>query len=140
MGISSDGEIAFGIDLGEEGEVTLPWSDHEEIEDWWAEANGFLITHPEPNSDDDAGWERWFDARAVFLAENPLPVQLVLHCSYECPMYVLAVPGTNVSASRGYPVEIKLTEPDPQPLLDFCKEHGIEVDTKPAWLLFSVYG
>ena len=123
MGVSTDGQICFGI-LFDEG-FEFPWDSNEfegDIEGWWTFdvlefRHSFEIFTPEGEY---LGGERppeeriteYFRERREFTERNPeLPVELVNCCSGDCPMYILAIPKTCYSASRGYPEEL-----DPQKL------------------------
>ena len=80
MGTSTDAILCFGIDLG--------GPDDE---------RGFEPPPYDPeNPDGDNG-----------PADHVGECELVSHCSHECPMYILAAPGTKVLAYRGYPQEVK---------------------------------
>lgn len=125
MGVSTDGILVFGIDLGEELPEFL-----EEFEDtWW-------------DFTDSISGETDYKKRSAF--RDKFPVDLVRYCSYEYPMYILAVNGTETTVSRGYVEEI-----DPQQLTveaekiaalkNFCEEYGIEY-SEPKWLLCSMWG
>ena len=139
MGVSTDGQICFGIAFEEGSE--FPWDRDEDadwdIEDWWRRLHGWNEFWTEA----DIGY---FDRQGTFDAEHPMPVQLVMHCSYDYPMYILSLPGTLIRASRGYPAELPsdMGERDGIPLIDFCEEHGIELseEQKPCWLLTSLWG
>lgn len=148
MGQSTDAEIAFGVDLGEGEDCTFPW-DAGDIEDWWRKFNGFVNPIPEPEWDAERTPERDAQVTAYFKASrdwynaNPLPVDLISHCSGDYPMYILAVPGTHTSASRGYPIKLDPNDfarnPNTIEFREFCEKHNIEPNEEPAWLLFSTW-
>jgi len=139
MGVSTDGQLCFGIAFEEE--FMFPWTrdddDEYEFEDWWREQRGWT----QQWSDGD---ETFFARRREFDKEHPAPVECVLHCSFDYPMYILALPGTSKSASRGYPtaIEVELTPLDDAAILKFCADSGIEMndDQRGAWLLSSLWG
>ena len=148
MGISSDGILVFGVDLGCEEEwfpTVLPDAIIKELT-----GDGFdnyiyrcagvpEFRDDETEDEQDARWE------AQRAAINACPVKDVLHCSYDYGMWILAVRGTEMIAPRGCPQEItsdKLQVP-PEKVEAFkawCTEHGIELHTEPGWILTSVYG
>jgi len=150
MGIDSDAYLAYGVDFGEEGE--FPWEGEEyngDIEDWWREIKGFSPSVvPDWLADDSlerqAVVKQYFDERKSFDEANPLPVDVIGHCSDDYMMTILAVKGTEKRADRGDPVEIAQSdmfpEPNAQKMIDFCKEYGIELPSEPTWLLFSYMG
>ena len=151
MGVSTNGQICFGVML-EEG-VELPWG--EDIEEWWRKVNDFKDVH-EPWTEEGEyaeGWEErdprfkeYYDARREWLKKNPLPVALVNYCSGDYPMYILAVPETFIQCSRGYPTEISVpdsfivTIDQATAVLDFIEKYEIECDKKMRWWLSSYYG
>lgn len=135
MGVSTDGIVAFGFDLGEE----LPASfrtylgseddDDEEYFDWDAFVEHHLGLQNEEDPARKAGREGF-------------SVDLVTHCSYDYPMYFLAVNGTEVSARRGYPKKLDLadvTAAKIQAMREFCEQMGIEWQ-EPSWHLMSIWG
>ena len=70
-----------------------------------------------------------------------MPFEWVTHCSYDYPMYILAVPGTHKHNSRGYPEKITSLGVEPDILeayLEFLKKLGIT--EQPEWWLASVCG
>lgn len=134
MGTSTDAIVCFGVRLGED--EILPWQDYDEIDDWWADMNGFMY---------DSGGENIYSQQREFLKENPLPVELVWHCSDNSPMYILAVPGTAITAHRGYPrilnpteMTAKITSKSIAAFVAFIAEHGLNTeDNSPEWYLAS---
>jgi hypothetical protein len=155
MGVSTDGQLHFGI-VFEEG-TEFPWEmdEHEhDIEQWWRNINGYKDIF-EPYTDEGeyaAGWSRndprfdeYFRHSREWLVANPVPVEVVNYCSDSCPMYLLAVPGVGHSNNRGYPVKIDPTQLVVTPeqsnvLVGFCKKYGIETSDDPAWYLTSYWG
>lgn len=153
MGVSTDGMICFGIDFGEE--TDFPWqvSDYEEIEEWWLVVKNYKpsveIYDENGNYIGDKATQlevvrNYYKERHDFLEKNPVPVDVVTYCSYDCPMYVLAVPGTLKIASRGDAVELDEFQIDHNKLVDFYAfftEFGIDIDDKKVtWYLTSLWG
>lgn len=153
MSVSTDGQICFGV-LLEEG-AELPWNDESydgDIENWWLAINGFKSSveiYDEKGEyiggkrPDDATITKYFDEKHDFLKKHPV-LELVNYCSGDYPMYILAVPRTVLSASRGYPHEFNpsllyVTDNERNSLVAFCKEHGLEVG-EPRWYLSSYWG
>jgi hypothetical protein len=139
MGISSDGILVFGIDLGEETPGFLYKDEDTEFDEF-----GEFLLH-------EAGEPRWdhedynvYKARLQRVQEE-VGVELVMHCSYDYPMYILAVPGTYRSANRGYAVPIAKDDILMNQLVGidklraFCNKYGIDW-VEPQWLLCSMYG
>lgn len=173
MGISSDGILAFGVDLGEPDDVELPWAsdgedDDGEFEEWYVGLHGVTAAHlwdaynawaetPEalaiPGHSGERlkayeaahpAWREELDAyyEKKHEIEGAAPIEIVQHCSYDYPMYIVAVPGTVTTAYRGSPEKIPDFDVDSAKVAaagDFCAAHGIPFDN-PGWLLASMYG
>lgn len=165
MGQSTDALIAYGLSFDEDSE--FPWygcdldGGGEDFEEWWRDVNGFkhAVEQPdweaieerskqrpmgrpgESSPEDQAHIDAWFGERNDWDKANPLPVELISHCSAKYPMYILAVPGTKQIAHRGCPVEIDLAvgaKVGNSTLLWFCDEHDIKTPEEgPKWWLFS---
>lgn len=145
MGTSTDGQLCYGVAFEEEHE--FPW-DGMELEGWWREVNACPVESPydehgeyKPGITDT---DDYFDQRHKWDAANPLPIELVNCCSADCPIWILAVPASIQSCSRGYPhtfnpADLTITEEEVQKLLDFCERFGIEI-TELKWLLSSYWG
>lgn len=144
MGISSDGIIAYGINLGEgldddEGTV-FPWQDEKydgEFEEWLLrEVIGFTEE-----------WEErldgYFDRKKAAL--EPFPLDMILFCSYEYSMYFLSIKGTERRCSRGEATLIKelpeITSFKRSALKKFAEKYNFKYDQeKVGWHLLSMYG
>lgn len=156
MGVSTDGEISYGIPFDEDFE--FPWDDElydGDIEDWWRAVNGYK---PPFNLYDERGepiggvrpsFERiseYFTPRDAFDKEHPIPVELVNAQSGEYPAYIIALKGTVLTASRGYPkafdpASLIVTDDQRNTLIEFCNTHDIDIDDKePHWYLSSYWG
>ena len=153
MGVSTDGQICFGIAF-EDG-TEFPWGSDEydgDIEGWWICAvneyqppfeiysNGEYIGGIKPP---DERIDEYYRVRLDFEKAHPLPVRLVYHCSGNYPMYILAIPRTVKKAARGYPEEINpsemvATQDECNLLIEFCKTHDIEAEA-PRWWLSSMW-
>ena len=143
MGVSTDAKIAFGINLGEE----LPENFTEEIQEgdsfdfdeWWLNENSFPAW--KEGMSDTESTKYWADRAAMI---DTCPVELILHCSYDYAEYILAVRGTHLSASRGYPeafnpANLTVTDKQRDELKAFAKAQGIAWQS-PKWFLFSLWG
>jgi hypothetical protein len=129
MGQSTDAHVAFGVDLGEELPEFL-----EDFEDGWEDFLASISGLPQYGEKGHS-----FKDQEAFV--KAFPVTLLFHCSYEYPMYILAVNGTDQRASRGYPHDLTpliVTPEQVDALKAFMAEHGI--DGEPKWLLFSMMG
>lgn len=154
MGVSTDGQICFGIAF-EEGKE-FPWSSEEydgDIECWWIyaihkyqppfevyDSDGEYLGGIKPS---DEKLDEYYQTKREFENAHPLPFRLVRHCMGDYPMYILAIPRTIKVASRGYPEEVKpdemiVTQDEYDLLIEFCEIHGIEVET-PRWWLSSMW-
>ena len=67
-------------------------------------------------------------------------------CSADCPEYIIAVPGTFISANRGYPVEINIDDliVDKDKLtkfMEFIVKYSVPIALKDLkWYLSSYWG
>ena len=133
MGVSTDGILVLGIDLGED----LPEFMGDDFDTWLEEQSGI---NPPNHNDYDNDWPKYWDAMREY--KQDFPVDVVRHCSGDYPMYILAVNGTEHKASRGDPViidpvNLSFNTIEVEKFIDFCDEHGI--DGTPQWLLCSMW-
>lgn len=169
MGVSTDGILVFGVNLGERGEVDLPWGTDEEddFEEWFHSLHGLSNTHL---WDEYEAWAKTPVATAiaggsnervrVYEAAHPAwrealddlydrrretlkeaPIEIVRHCSGDYPMFIVGVPGTLTTAHRGSPEPITTLEVDPQ-RVEAARAFCAEHDIPfedPAWLLASMW-
>lgn len=142
MGVSTDAIIAFGFDLGEETPSFLkPNGDDEssiEFEEFVTNEAG--INYPDGFRYGTPEYTAYSEARDAAL--KACPVDVVMHCSYDYPMYFLAVRGTEVNASRGNPKKVEQQQIDftaVGAMREWCKNHGVEWQ-EPAWHIFSMWG
>jgi hypothetical protein len=157
MGVSTDGQICYGIKFDED--VEFPWRTDEwdyDMETWWIEGvlgfkYSFEIFDEKGNYKDGKEPPQeiisaYFQERRDFeRTADVLPVSMVNYCSGEYPEYILAVPRTCMSASRGYPQEFNpneliVSEEEKQSLIEFCKRFDIEIPDEPRWWLSSYWG
>lgn len=129
MGVSSNGILVFGIDLGEEEPDFLEGQDGFD-----SYLNGL------------SGLPSWGEAGHSFKDQQAFrdscPADMTLYCSYEYPMFILSVRGTETTVYRGSVEEITSLEVDAEKVAAFkawCAERGIE-GQEPKWLLVSMYG
>lgn len=129
MGVSSDGILVYGIDLGEERPAFL--GEGAEFDDLLLQEGG------QPKwGDDGFSWAN----KNAFLETQP--ADLTSYCSYDYPMYILSVRGTETNVARGYVKEISSLSVDAgkrAAFIAWCEAHGIE-SPEPKWLLASMYG
>ncbi|MGX1786872.1 hypothetical protein ACWIGM_09060 [Bosea sp. NPDC055332] len=129
MGVSSDGLLVYGIDLGDEKPEFL--GSHDDMDEFLDEQSGLPTWGEDGHS---------FNAQSDY--RDKCPADLTRYCSYDYPMHILAVRGTESRVSRGYVTEIETLSVDPEKVEAFkawCADHGIE-DAEPKWLLCSMYG
>jgi hypothetical protein len=155
MGVSTNGQICFGVKVV--GDTDLPWwnGDYDwDIESWWREVNGYVPPFEIWDDDgeyvndkpSDEQFDVYFGARRAWDKEHPLSVYPVNYCSHDYPEWILAVPGTLITANRGYPVVISreslplIDEEAYKSLLGFCVTYGIEYEGEPSWWLSSYWG
>jgi len=158
MSISSDGQLCYGIAF--EGDYTFPWLNKQysnDYEDWWInKICGYkpLFKLYDSNGEyfDNISKEmirKYYDHFDNFKKSNPMPVDIISHCSFECPMYIIAAKKTYSYSIRGIPTKIRLNDMNinDAAIIDFCEryckpkneyEHFPEMT--PTWLLSSMYG
>lgn len=141
MGVSTDGQIWFGIDF-EEGDETLARAmKNYLLENKIIEEEDDYFDDPDDINDPD----EYFYSIPEDIRKG---IELVTHCSGECRMYVICIEESSKYASRGYPEKINIVhETSEQGRLDwkariiaFCKEIGIEIDSNDInWHLSSMW-
>jgi len=154
MGQSTDGIICYGVYTGEDHPIPGAEKFDDDVEDWWKDRLGYKP--PFEMFDEDGMWiggKKWpdekcreyYDHKYAWEKAHPMPFEMVNVCSYDCPMWIICVPGTKTVANRGYPVEINqsiLSLMDHLVALeqfnDFLKEVGI--NEEPRWYLGSFWG
>jgi hypothetical protein len=155
MGVTTDGQISYGVAFEEEFE--FPWSEEREgdIYAWWiydvlefkhsteiyADTKSGYVGDVKPAEDVITAYHK---ERREFSNAHPLPVEVVNYCAGEYPMHILAVPRTVKTANRGEPTkfdpeELTVTDAERDALLKFCADHGITHE-EPAWMLTSYWG
>lgn len=154
MGVSTNGQICYGI-LFDEG-TEFPWTrDDNDIEHWWVyTVHGFkhsfeiyteaghYIGGQRPAQD---VLDKYYGEKREFEKTMPkLPVELVNVCSCDYPQYILAALGTEKTAYRGrpvvfYPDELAAGEDERNTLLNFCHTHDIPFEGEPRWYLSSLW-
>jgi len=152
MSISSDGHISYGYLM--EDDTELPWGD--DLDNWWRKLNGYVPPFEIYSDSHPSGYvggkkppqnkiDEYFDHRNAWDKDHPLPVEEVNSQSYDYPLWILAVPGTYKSVSRGYPEsfepsELKVDAAKLSALDAFIAAHNIKPVKGPAWFLGSLYG
>lgn len=125
------------------------------IEYWWKSVKGYKAPYEiydehgeykDGVKPEESVFREYYDHRHDWEEKNPLPVKLVNYCSLECPMYILAVPNSLITANRGCPTslskkEFELSNDEIQVLIDFCQDYNIECDiSEMTWHLSSYCG
>lgn len=128
MGISSDGLLIFGFQVGGEDEKPSWLNDEETFDEWIVNKAGLA--------------DKLYKERAEFVKQ--CPADLYMYCSYDYPMYILGPRNAKFQVSRGNNQEIKSEDLIvPQDKIDkfkaWCAEMNIEWQ-EPKWLLCSMYG
>jgi hypothetical protein len=72
-------------------------------------------------------------------------IRILRHCSDTDPEYIVCAAEPWHVAIRGYPEKIhplNLAETPPAgfKIMDYCKEHGLQTEGRPGWLLCSYWG
>ncbi len=144
MGVSTDGILCYGVNLGGEcsGESVVdefPWDKHDgDEEEWWRYINGFTEEWTRATSD------AYFKRCKAFDAKHPFPVEIVRHGSGDYTDIIIAVKGTVTTAKRGYPEEIdRGAVASASAILahsKFLAEHlGVTTADGPEWILCSMW-
>lgn len=134
MGVSNDAIIAYGLDLNEE----IP-------EGLQALFDAYDVRAAYFDDYIDAVSGTIGESYAVrSAAREKFPVDLLTHCSYDYPMYFLAIRGSNKRASRGYPERIrvddfKITNEQMVAFNRFCVDIGVD-PAQADWHIFSMNG
>lgn len=131
MGVSTDGILAYGVELPNEFESDEAW-----------EKYGFVDKYADDTPEGE-GWDGIEDFVSDVCKARGVPgIILVRHCSFDYPMYILAT--RYHSAWRGSPSRIaSLDVPADETLRigQALEVLGIHVDKpEPAWLLASLWG
>lgn len=155
MGVSTDGILAYGFNLGgdeggweiaevdEYGEWTPDWYDEEE-EDLVSDAETHLL-RAAGFTETDYKAEGYYDRKRE--AGARVGVELVSYCSGEFPMYVLAA--HHITAYRGDVKEIDFAALDQkrvdegwdEKLRAACEALGVTPkQERPKWMLVSYWG
>jgi hypothetical protein len=169
MSTSTDGQICYGIPFEN---LDFPWEGKYEgdIEKWWQDVNGFKHSVEIYSDTDKSGYidgqkpkqsviDTYYKEEREWLKTNPLPVELVNYCSGGAPLYILAVPESFKSNSRGFPLEfnpaeLQVTPEQRQNLIDFCEKYlgekiakhndeeynDVKITLEPKWYLTSYWG
>jgi len=146
MGTSTDAILFYGF--------TIPGGENDEDEGlcFWKQIDPDSDEdYPESDPEDDTEPEDFialkFGLDAKYLQTgrhdkllDKIGVSVVTHCSYESPMYALAITNSVMHASRGFPVEIKDLKTDARTwkklFKDFCAKTGAQYK-EPCWILCS---
>lgn len=149
MGVSTNAILAFGFDLGVESTdelsqlfrpgVELEEDESFEFDDWIATQAGAVYPEGHGGIDSNEYTDYWKKSKAAIAA---CPVEVITHCSYDCPMYFLALRGSQSTALRGYPVAVTTPVPPAEQvsaMRAFCDQHGIKWQ-EPSWHIFSLWG
>lgn len=131
MGTSTDAIVCYGIELGDENEIP----------EWVWELAGVKDTRDDDDDDGSA-------VSALTEALNKSKLDLVEHCSNECPMYVLAAKKSVARAWRGSPVSLHLAKMEDetgayrylfQETLQRIGKSSQDKGTRPHWLICSMW-
>lgn len=129
MGVSSDGILYFGFQVGGEDEKPEWFGEYEDFDDW-------LIGQSDVSEDAP------YEIRKKII--EACPAEMQLFCSYDYPMYVLGIRGAEHRAYRGDiveigPAELSVDQIKVDAFKGWCIANGIEWQ-EPKWLLCSMYG
>lgn len=144
MSTSTDAILFYGFLIDEEKDpyehemLTEPASG--DLDEIWA--TKFKL-YDEGSSGEDYSFEKISSHQAKY------PVEIVMHCSSDSPMYAVAIKNTKTEANRGYARIINICAPDAlnEPCYDsqlqqFCVDFGLRVReaSEMNWYLVSYWG
>lgn len=123
MGQSTDGILLYGIRVEDE---TLERFD-----------DAYERPDPKPGDKDFAAW-------LLYMGKSHFGVEVVDHCSDECPLYFLAIAGTVTTAWRGHPMPIDPSKMQSEPywadmLKEFATVNHVKTEGEPGWWLASMW-
>lgn len=139
MGVSSDGQLHFGIVLKD--------ADGDPLED---EMPSFLVEQDDGGCDLDSlicaeMGVAADDYRAILEAGKAYPIALERFCSWEYCMYILRVnvPEAEMRVARGSHEAFSELPAIPNKAIErfkeWCSSHDLEPE-EPKWILSSLYG
>lgn len=145
MGLSSDGILFFGINLGddEDREEPLPWEGKDgegEWEDFVAKKAGIEKPTVEYTDETEALYDEYFEKRNKLVAATGCDV--LQHGADSCLAHAIVLKHT--SASRGYPVKLEreyfeVSTTDVLKIIEFCQILDVKWE-EPSWILTSWLG
>lgn len=97
----------------------------------------------EPFDEDDEASPRSGPSFMAFFGNSEDGVELVEHCSNECPQYCVALAGTVVRARRGHARRVESPEVHDggvSALRRFCEKYKLKTVGKPGWYVASYWG
>lgn len=129
MGISSDGILYFGFQVGQDEEPPEWMGEFDDFDDFLVAKAGLPDDSP-------------YEVRRGIIKE--CPAELQMYCSYDYPMYILGIRDAEHRVNRGYTAEITAENliVAPEKIAAFkawCDANSIEWQ-EPKWLLCSMYG
>ena len=148
MGQSTNAILCYGFSLTEDDSEQLPWlldesGDQMDFSDFLAK-KADLNMPPVPwvqDGNNDPWYDYWRMKREI---EDKVGVTLVMHCSDEYPMYILAIKDSVHVAIRGTPellgqsIPLARVQGWEKLLSDFCGDAGIPF-VQPQWMLCSMW-
>src|ERR1019366_703573 len=134
MGVSNDAQLVFGFAFDEE--------DKPEFLGEFDDLDDYLVDKAFPHLSVDGPDRLLYEKRRPIIEACPAVIER--HCSYDYPMYILAVRGTRIWANRGYtevitPEKLVVAPEKITAFKTWCEENDIEYQ-EPQWLLCSMNG
>jgi len=158
MGVSTNGQICYGILLVDE--IELPWDDVDnDIDKWWLYE---VLNYKNPFEifDQDGNWingekpptttvDEYYETQKEYRKlHGGLPITMINSCSEDYPQWIVAIGETAKKAFRGSPVIFEPSslvngfekERANKILVKFCNDYDLQYETEPAWYLSSYWG
>ena len=147
MGISSNADLIYGIHVTVDPEYPSKSCSFSELP--------FRGIDPDEDDEFDCYIARVFGGitrensavnfytKQAEFAES-FPIILHMHCSYDCPMWILGLRATHFSARRGYPTTLQslphVNSRDVDLLCEFIRRTDIPTTGEMGWVLCSFLG
>jgi len=138
MGTSTNAILCWGIPFEDEEQKPEFLGEHDELDVLIRVEAGISDWSPDLSAEEcDLYWQSNREARDAY------PVELVMHCSCKCPMYILAPKGCVIEVLRGDAHEVngKDIHPTTEQLVNmraWCEAHNVEWK-QPKLLLCSLW-
>ena len=140
MSVSRDAILCYGFPILDDNSV--------DFEGLWELETGFKPSREIFNKDGsyiggeeppEAYREQYYNERTFWRESHPLPFEVVYHCCDENTMYILALPDSELRASRGDLVKVRLADgtrwtKEVALIRQFCTKYKVKIGELDWWL------